>query len=159
MPGEIVVLPDPVLLQASKPIKEITPKVRKIAEEMLDFLDNHTSDNNRPIGLSACQLGHPIKMIAFRNNPQLLDRSNIVILLNPEMVYCKGQHLVKESCLSIPGKKYQLKRFKLVKIRGTTLENIPRSFRGRDLLAQIFQHELNHLDGVIINSIGELVVR
>lgn len=158
MATEILKSPDPILLHPSEPIKKITPKVKEIAEEMIDFMDIHSSDNSKPVGLSACQLGHSIRMFAFRRSPQSLDRNDVMILINPEMVYGKGQYLVYESCLSLPGRVYQLKRFKLVKTRGITLDGTSRSFRVRDLLGQVFQHELNHLDGILINQIGSLVV-
>ena len=77
------------------------------------------------------------------------------MVINPELVYAKGNALVYESCLSIPGKEFRLRRAKIVKIRGLTLDNVMRSFRGRNLLAQVFQHELNHLDGTLIDQIGE----
>lgn len=159
MPDEVVKIPDTILRQASKPIRGITPRVEKVAEEMVDFMDKHSEDALRPIGLSACQLGRSLRMIAFRHNPVSNDRDDIVILINPELVYAKGQYTVNETCFSIPGKTYRLKRHKIVKIFGRTLDGNTRSFRGRDLLAQVFQHELNHLDGVMIDSIGELVVR
>lgn len=159
MPSKIVRATSASLRQKSKPIKEITPSVKKIAEEMVDYLDDHSQDKNRPIGLSACQLGSNVRMMAFYGNPQSSNREDIIILINPELVYGKGQHIVNEGCVSIPGKVYQLKRYKLVKIKGTTLNGNSRSFRGRDLLGHVFQHELNHLDGVLVDSIGELVVK
>lgn len=161
MVNKIVVLPSAILRQKSKPIKKITPKVEDLADKMIDFLDYHSEDELRPIGLSACQLNHSLRMIAFWNNPQsrveLLNRDNIIVLINPELVYIKKQRLVREGCSSIPGKVYLLKRGKIAKIRGTILSGASRSFRGRDLLAQVFQHELNHLDGILIDTIGELM--
>lgn len=159
MSKEVVQATSTALRQKSKMVEEITPKVEKFAEEMIDFIDSHSKDKNRPIGLSACQLGHSIRMMAFRQNPELLDREDIIILINPEIVYGKGQSVVKETCLSLPGKTYLLKRFKIIKIRGKTLDGTSRSFRARDLLGQVFQHELNHLDGVMIDKIGKLVGR
>ncbi|MBA7706456.1 Peptide deformylase [subsurface metagenome] len=77
------------------------------------------------------------------------------MVINPELVYAKGKYIVQESCLSIPGKEFTVRRAKIVKIRGLTLDNVMRTFRGRDLLAQVFQHELNHIDGILIDQIGE----
>ncbi len=73
--------------------------------------------------------------------------------IEPILVYAKGSHLVPESCLSIPGKAFTLRRARIVKIRGLTLDNVQRSFRAHGLLAQVFQHELNHLDGILIDQI------
>lgn len=159
MPNEIVGVEDPALRGASEVIREITPEVKDLADKMVSFMEEHSLDDIKPIGLSACQLGRSVRMIAFRSNPESLSKEDVVILINPELVRTKGQHIVNESCLSLPGKTYQIKRYKLVKIRGTTLDGTSRSFRGRDLLGQVFQHELDHLDGVLIDSFGELVVK
>lgn len=159
MPKEIVMATNTALRQKSEMVEEITPKVKDLADKMVSFMEEHFQDKNRPIGLSACQLGNNVRMIAFWQNPSSLDRENIIILINPELVYGKGHQIVREGCVSLPGKFYLVRRYKLVKIRGTTLDGTSRSFRGRDLLGQVFQHELNHLDGVLIDSIGKLVTR
>lgn len=159
MVKEIVVVPDPILRKKSLMVKEITPKIEDLANAMVDFMDEHSKDDNCPIGLSAVQFGQPIRMIAFRRSPGILDRDNIQILINPELVYVKKQYTVKEGCLSLPKKLYQLRRFKMAKIRGMTLDGNTRSFRARDLLAQVFQHEMNHLDGVLVDKIGKLMVK
>jgi len=152
MMDEIVTIPNPILKQKAKPIKEITPEIRNLADRMIDFMDGHSKDKPIPIGLSACQLGYSLRMIAFRRNPQILERNDIIILINPELVSGKGKRIVNEGCLSIPGEFYQLKRFKIAKIRGLTLDGDVRSFRGHDLLGQIFQHELDHLDGILVSD-------
>lgn len=157
MVNEIVVVPATILRKKSLTIKEITPKVKDLALEMVNFMDSHSKDDRFIVGLSAIQLGHPVRMITFRSNPESLNKDDIVVLINPVLVYAKKQYTVREGCLSIPGKIYSVRRSKIVKIRGKTLDNVPHSFRGRDLLAQVFQHELDHLDGVLIDSIGELM--
>jgi len=151
---ELVKLPNQVLRQRSKPVKRIDSKIKSLAKEMVEFMHIHQADEFRPIGLSACQLGELVRVIAFRRNPMSMGENDIQILINPELVYQKGNYVVSESCLSIPGKKFTVRRSKIVKIRGLTLDNNMRSFRGRDLLAQVFQHELNHLDGLLIDQIG-----
>jgi len=151
---ELVKLPNPLLRQKSKPVKTIDSKIKALANEMVEFIQLRQADDLRPIGLSACQLGELVRVIAFSRNPMSTEE-DIQVLINPELVYAKNFHLVTESCLSIPGKVFTLRRHKLVKIRGLTLDNVVRSFRGRDLLAQIFQHELNHLDGILLDQIGE----
>ena len=157
MVNEIVTVPNTILRKKSELIKKITPTVKKVAKEMITFMDSHSEDEKKPIGISACQLNHSLRVIAFRRNSGSMDREDIQVLINPELIYAKKQHNVTESCFSLPGKIYGLKRSKVVKIRGLTLDGTSHSFRGRDLLAQVFQHELNHLDGVLIDTIGVLI--
>jgi len=152
---ELVNLPNPILRQKSKLVKEIDLKIKQLALEMMDFLRLHHSDNPRPAAIAAVQLGELARVIAFNKNPDApLESPDVQVLINPELVYQKGSHLVYETCLSIPGKTCKLKRAKLVKIKGLNLAGEVRSFRGRDLLAQVFQHELNHLDGILIDTLG-----
>jgi len=150
---ELVKLPDELLRQKSEPVESIDSEVRSLAKEMVQFIHLRQDNPLRPVGLSACQLGELLRVIAFSRNPMSLEE-DIQVLINPEVVYQKGNHVVRESCLCIPGKEFALKRAKLVKIRGLTLDNVVRSFRAHDLLAQVFQHELNHLDGMLIDTLG-----
>ena len=151
---ELIKLPNPLLRQKSQPVKRIDSKVKSLAKDMVEFMQLRQGDKFRPIGLSAPQLGDLLRVIAFSRNP-MSGEEDIQVLINPELVYHKGSHLVSESCLSLPGKVFTLRRAKLVKIRGLTLDKVVRSFRARDLLAQVFQHELNHLDGILIDQVGE----
>ena len=149
---ELITFPNKLLRQKSKPVKNIDSEIKALAEEMIQFMRLHRGDKFLPVGLAAPQLGELLRVIAFTQNPR---QDNIQVLINPELVYEKGRHLVLEGCLSLPGKVFTLKRAKIVKIRGLTLDGVVRSFHGRDLLAQIFTHELGHLDGLLIDKIGE----
>ena len=150
---ELIKLPNPLLRQKSQPVETIDRRVKELALEMVDFMRLRRGDAARPVGLSAVQLGELIWVVAFRGNPQSQEELQVQVLINPEAVYLKGHQVVSESCLSIPGRTFTLRRAKLVKIRGLTLAGEMRSFRGRDLLAQVFQHELNHLDGILIDKL------
>ena len=150
---ELITLPNPLLRQKSQPVETIDRRVKELALEMVDFMRLRRGDAARPVGLSAVQLGELVRVIAFRGNPQSQEELQVQVLINPEVVYLKGHQVVYESCLSIPGRTFALKRAKIVKIRGITLDGVVRTFRGRDLLAQVFQHELNHLDGILIDKL------
>ncbi|MBA7602295.1 Peptide deformylase [subsurface metagenome] len=151
---ELVKLPNALLRQKSKPVKRIDSKIKALASEMVQFIRLRQADDLRPIGLTACELGELVRVIAFSRNPMSTEE-DIQVLINPELVYAKSSHLVTESCLSIPDKEFTLRRHKIVKIRGLTLDGELRSFRGRGLLAQVFQHEIDHLDGILLDQIGE----
>ncbi|GAI93715.1 unnamed protein product, partial [marine sediment metagenome] len=152
---ELIKLPNPLLRQKSKPVERIDSKIKALASDMVEFMHLHRADKSRPIGLSACQLGELVRVIAFRQNSLSIDKDDIQVVINPELVYQKSNYLVHESCLSIPGKVFTLQRAKIVKIRGFTLDNVVRSFRAHDLLAQVFQHELDHIDGALIDQLEE----
>jgi peptide deformylase len=143
-----------LLRKKCEPVKEIDSKVKSLAREMGQFMIASRAKKLRPAGLAAPQLGELVRVFAFYKNP-LTEDEDIEYIINPELAYEKGSRIIYESCLSIPGRTFLVKRAKLVKIRGWTLDGAIRSFRGHDLLAQVFQHELNHLDGILIDTIGE----
>ena len=131
-------------------VKEITPAVHALAQRLEDYLKTHQHDDPRPIGISAPQLGKSICMFSYVTDMD----DNILTVINPELVYeKKKKHFVVETCLSIPGQKFTLKRGKIVKIRGMFIDGTHCSLKGHGLLAQVFLHELNHLDGITIDTI------
>ena len=155
---KLVQVPNKALRKKSKPVQTIDSKIKELAKEMVEYIHLHQADNLGPLGLSASQLGELVRVIAFRCNPVSIEKDNIQVLINPELVYQKGFYLVTEFCLSIPGRRFKLRRAKIVKIRGLTLDNEVRSFRGRDLLAQVLQHLLNLIDGELLDQLEEVVV-
>lgn len=151
---ELVKLPNKLLRQKSMPVKEIDAEIKALVKDMVEYIQMHRADEVKPLSVSAPQMGEMVRVIAFRRNPLSMEEDDIQVLINPEIVYEKGMYMVNEGCLSMPGKSFTLKRAKLVKVRGLTLDGTERSFRGRDLLAEVFQHEINHLDGILIDRIG-----
>jgi len=144
---------DQLLRQKSNPVEKIDSMIKELAKEMVQYIHLHQGDKLKSLSLAAPQLGELVRVIAFRRNPRSFDEDDIQVVINPELVYLKGHYLVTESCLSIPGKVFTLRRGKIVKLRGLTLNNEVRSFRGHALLAQVFQHEIDHLNGVLIDQI------
>lgn len=150
--AELVKVTSKQLRQKSKEVEDLD-SIRGLSQEMVDFLVAHATDKPAPIGVSAPQMGKLVRVMAFRRNAS--PDGDIQVLINPTLVYSKGFHVVREGCLSLPGKLFMVRRPKTVKIRGLTLDGEQRSFRGRDELAQVFQHELDHLDGILIDQVGK----
>jgi len=151
---ELYTLPNVLLRQESKKVEEIDAGIRELADEIVEFMRLNQDKKMRPVGLSAVQLGELVRMFAFLANPEARDdtSADIHVLVNPELVYAKGIHRVTEGCLSIPGRTFDLKRAKIVKIRGLTLDGQVKSFRGRGFMAQVFQHELDHQEGILVDQ-------
>lgn len=146
MEYKLIKVPNPLLRQGSEPVKRIVGSIRKLAEHMVSQLEPLEA-----AGFAAPQFGELKRVIAVK-----LDSVTTVVVVNPEVVKERGEHFVIEECRSIPGKRYKLKRPKIVKVRGLDLEGRPITVKGRDLLAQVLKHEVDHLDGILIDSIGEL---
>ena len=133
--------PDPILKTTLRPITAVTPELRQLARDMID-----TMYATGGIGLAANQVGQPWQL--FVASPQL-PRGEALVLMNPVIVSRRGRLRVEEGCLSLPGIGTPTRRAAIVQIRAMTLDGATREFEGHDLLARIFQHEIDHLHGVL----------
>ena len=143
----LLTVPNECLRAVSRPV--VDPHdvyVRELAEYMLSQLEPLHA-----VGLAAPQFGELSRLFVARLCGVEL------VLVNPEVVKRRGEHTVVEGCISIPGRHFAVKRPKIVKVRGLGLDGKMRSVKGHDLLAQIFCHEIDHLDGVLIDKSGEFL--
>lgn len=141
---QLLTVPDARLRVRSKRIVSIDGFVKSLAAEMLEQLKTL-----RAAGLAAPQFGELVRLIVLSVN------GLEVVLLNPEVVKTRDLHWVTEGCRSIPGKQFRLKRPKVVKLRGLDLNGRERGVKGHDFLAQVLVHEVDHLNGILIDSLGQ----
>ena len=133
---EIRVVPDPVLRTPCDPIKETTPAVRHLVQDLLDTVD----DPGRA-GLSANQIG--VSLRAFSYN---ID-GKIGYVLNPVLEETSGEQYGDEGCLSVPGLWYKTRRADYARVRGIDLDGKPVVLEGHGIMGRMLQHETDHLDG------------
>lgn len=153
MMREILTIPNAILRQECQPVKEIDSEALALAKDLRELMGvKHRG--LIPIGIAAPQIGASLRMFVYRDNPYSSMQSTLTII-NPEIVYTKGAVTLKETCLSIPDKEFLVKRHKLVKIKGLGLDGKYHSYKGNGLIAQILLHEINHLDGILIDEIGK----
>ena len=133
-------LPDPVLREKAKRVRNIDGSIKKLISDMIDTL--HSSAINA--ALAAPQIGVSLRVIVIR----MPDEDDIV-LLNPEIVKRKGEQLVTEGCLSLPGYAGELNRAESVTVKGRDQNWKAMRIRASGFLAQALQHEIDHLDGVL----------
>ena len=136
----IQVLPDPVLKQKAKHIRTIDDSIRKLITDMRETIH---SDPGR-VGLAAPQVGISLRVIVI----SLPDEEDIV-LINPEIVRKKGERLLNEGCLSVPGYFGQIKRAESVTVKGRDQNSKEIRIKAEGLLAQALEHEIDHLNGVL----------
>ncbi len=140
---DIRVIPDPVLRKLSKPVENITDAIVKLSGDMIE-----TMILAHGAGLAAPQIGLPVRLIAIDASLNPREKEPI-ILINPVIV---ETHLVEngeEGCLSVPGYYEFVKRAKKVHARGTDLKGNTIDFECEGQLARAFQHEIDHLNGVL----------
>ncbi len=133
-------LPDPVLRRKAKRVSAIDRSIKKLVKDMSETL--HAEDGR--VGLAAPQVGVSLRVTVIG----LPDEEDI-ILINPEIVRRKGQRLVSEGCLSIPGYVGQLYRAEAVTAKGLDIKGKEVRIKAEGLLAQALEHEIDHLNGVL----------
>lgn len=151
---ELLTVPNPVLLRACEPIGEINSDVIDLANELTELMGT-THYGKVPLSISAPQIGVSLRMFAYRINPYSGLPGQVRVIINPTLTFGKKSVPTGETCLSIPGKSFTVVRHKIVKLKGMNIYGKYCSYKETGIVAQMFQHELNHLDGVLIDSIGK----
>jgi peptide deformylase len=100
------------------------------------------------VGLAATQVGVPLRVFVVDVSAGR-ERDGLVVMVNPAFVERDGMQLEEEGCLSIPGFNATVVRPKHVALRGLDRNGQERTVQGDGLLARAFQHEMDHLDGVV----------
>ncbi|GIP51910.1 peptide deformylase [Paenibacillus vini] len=144
----IVMEPDEVLHQVAKEVKKITPNVQKLLTDMAD-----TMYEAEGVGLAAPQIGILKRVIVV----DVGDDNGLIELINPEIVSKDGEQFGPEGCLSIPGYRGDVRRAQTVTVKGLDRNGNEVTYTGSDLLARAFQHEIDHLNGVLYTDIAEHV--
>ena len=140
---QIVLYPDPVLRRRARPIERIDTLVRRVAHRMLELM--HAAPG---VGLAAPQVGLPWRMFVASPTTQTEDDT---VFINPRVVAAsRAVADVDEGCLSLPDVTVNVRRPLAVRIEAIGLDGRPFTLEGRDLIARIWQHELDHLNGVLI---------
>ncbi|MGR8933441.1 MAG: peptide deformylase [Gammaproteobacteria bacterium] len=147
---QIAQLGHPVLRKRAETITEYdTPALTAMVDDMLATL----RDSNG-VGLAAPQIYEPYRIIiiASRPNARYLNAPNMepVIMLNPRFQPCSDErHKDWEGCLSIPGIRALVPRYRHIEICYDDIRGNPQACRYGDFIARIFQHEYDHLDGLV----------
>lgn len=135
---------DPVLTKVSRPVTEMTPKLRTLIFDMLD-----TMYEEMGVGLAAPQVGilKRVVTIDVGDGP--------MVLINPEILETSGEQTGDEGCLSVPGMAGQVTRPNYVKVKALDENMEGVVYEGTELLARAFCHEIDHLDGKMYTELVE----
>jgi peptide deformylase len=148
---EIVKYPDPVLHKPGEPVTVFDDKLKTLVEEMFESM--YAAHG---IGLAAPQIGLSKRITVIDVNFKK-DPADKLVLINPEIIKREGQQFEEEGCLSLPDIRDKVKRAAKVKVRAQNVEGEWFEVEGEELLSRAFQHEIDHLDGVLfIDRISRL---
>lgn len=135
----LVLYPDQVLRTVCQPVETFDSALRDLADEMLALMQHH-----RGIGLAAPQVGlrQRLMVSCIEDHP--------LVLANLEVKDSTEPRDFRESCLSLPGVQVNVRRPECIRVTGYDLHGQRRSFGAVGLWARVLQHELDHLNGVLI---------
>ncbi len=134
----IVKLGDEVLRKKCRPVDKVTERIQILVDDMIE-----TMHDANGVGLAAPQVGvmRRIFVVDIGDGP--------IVLINPEIIEMSGEQTGEEGCLSLPGKAGTVTRANYVKIKGLDRDGNEQIYEGTELLARAFQHENDHLDGIL----------
>lgn len=145
----VVRYPARVLKGLAGPVGAIGPQERALADDLVDTMYGSPGC----VGLAAPQLGVPLR--AFCLDVSVMRRApegnhGLVVLLDPELVLSTGSEIRREGCMSVPDFTCDIRRATEVVVRGTRPDGSPRVIEAHGFEARALQHELDHLDGLLI---------
>ena len=141
---EILKYPNPNLKKKSQPVGKIDPSLRQLVQDMAETM--YTAPG---VGLAAPQVGH-LRRVVVLDITSPTQPKNLITLINPEIIAAEGECVWDEGCLSLPDFTDEVKRKKKVVVRFQNLEGETVEIEGDDLLAIVLQHEIEHLDGILL---------
>jgi peptide deformylase len=140
-PFTIRIVGDPVLRQRATEVEEIDGRLAKLAEDMLETMYDAPG-----LGLAAPQVGVQKRFFVY----DLGAGDGPDVLINPVVTESEGEWEFFEGCLSVPGLHFDIVRPKLIHVTGIDLDGNEVSFEADELFARLIQHEMDHLDGILL---------
>jgi peptide deformylase len=141
---EILKYPHPTLKKRSKEVERIDEGIKSLIRDMVK-----TMYEANGIGLAACQIGVPQRVIVLDVSP-IDPQQSFFAMINPEIISQEGEIDHEEGCLSVPDCFEKVKRKEKICVRGISPEGKEMEVAGEGILAFALQHEIDHLNGVLI---------
>lgn len=152
---EIVSLPEPVLRRKARKVTEFGPDLQKLIDDMIETMRAAPG-----VGLAAPQVNVPLRVIVVEYGEEEREDAppKLYSIVNPEITrYSTETEMGVEGCLSIPGFLGDVDRPLAITVKGINRRGQPIRIKAEGWLARIFQHEVDHLDGVLFVDRAEKV--
>jgi peptide deformylase len=137
---------DPGLRGTSEDVKEVTDDLNELALNMMETMTIHQG-----IGLAAPQVGKKINLLVFDTSFSE-DDGKMAIMFNPKIMHGEGNITTAEKCLSFPGRKIKVKRYRKVRVKYLNTQNEKCIVDLEGLAAIVVQHEIDHLEGILLSD-------
>ena len=142
-----------ILTKRCKPIKAITPRIRELAEDMVETMI--AADG---VGIAAPQVGVMKRFFVAMPHVDSEDeavRDKVYYMINPEITYREGTQESSEGCLSVPGYMGLVDRPEKIRIKATDLDGNEQEYEFEGFAATVFCHEYDHLEGILYSDIAK----
>ena len=153
---EVITHPNPNLRKKAKKVTEFGPALQQLIDDMVETMRNEPG-----VGLAAIQIDVPLRVIVVEYNENEDDQNappKLYAVVNPEITRTsKETEIGTEGCLSVPGVVGDVERFCSLTVKGLNRRGQPVKIKASGWLARIFQHEIDHLDGVLFIDRAEKV--
>lgn len=143
----IVVYDNPLLRKKSRQVRRVNPAIQALVDDMVETM--HAANG---IGLAAIQIGVPESVIVVQlpqdeNHPH---GGELYVIVNPQLARkSREMEAGTEGCLSVPGLAGEVSRYRAVTVKGLDARGKPVRIRAEGLLARVFQHEIDHCNGIL----------
>jgi len=137
----LVKYPDEFLYKKSKQVVDFDVRLHELLDDMLE-----TMQANNGMGLAAVQIGRLVRACI------VMTRDGLVELINPEIIAAKGTYDCDEACLSRPGESYMIRRANKIRVGAQDRHGNWHKYDFKGIEAVCVQHEMDHLDGILIGG-------
>lgn len=143
----IINIGEDILREKAKEVKSVTPNIHKLLDNMAE-----TMYDAQGIGLAAPQIGVPKRVVVVDVGDGLIE------LINPVILHKEGEIVEQEACLSVPKMVGDVKRASKVTVQALDRDGVLMEYEAEGLIARAFQHEIDHLNGVLFVDLADKVV-
>lgn len=141
---KILSYPDPRLRKRSVQVERMDKEIEKLLDDMIETMYKAPG-----VGLAAPQVGINLRVIVIDVSVKQEGTPGLIQLINPEIVSSEAKQVEEEGCLSITGFSSEVRRKATVKVQGLNRSGKLIEIEGSGLLARAFQHEIDHIDGIL----------
>jgi peptide deformylase len=142
---EIIKFPDPILREKSRPVTDVDGLLQGIIDQMVETLYVVPG-----LGVAAPQVGKSLSLFVYDMTLKEGEKQKLTVLMNPEIVSREGEEIAEEGCLSIPDYWEKVKRSSRILVKGIDRHGKEIRIEAEGLHARLIQHEIDHLNGVLM---------
>jgi peptide deformylase len=152
---EIITLPQAILRHKARKVSDFDPDFQTLVNDMIDTMRQAPG-----VGLAAPQVGESSRLIVVEYGDEENEETppKLYVMVNPEITRSSQETVLgTEGCLSVPGIQGDVERMEAVTVKGLNRHGHPMTVKAKGWLARIFQHEIDHLDGILFVDRAEKI--